>query len=100
MTDPTQTCAWKAWRAHHEEVGELLFDYSKNCIADETLALLTELCEQCGVRDWIAPMFSGDAINETEGRAVLHTALRNRGEHNCSAAQLTSHYRSHRTPGS
>ena len=103
MTDPTQTAAWKALRAHYDEVGDskmrdlfaddpdraarlsltlgdMLFDYSKNRITDETLTLLTELCEQCGVRDWIARMFSGDAINETEGRAVLHTALRNRGE--------------------
>jgi len=103
MTDPTQTSAWKALRAHYEEVGDLqmrnlfgddpdraarlsltlgdmLFDYSKNRITDQTLTLLAELCEQCGVRDWIARMFSGEAINETEGRAVLHTALRNRGE--------------------
>ena len=103
MVDPTQTAAWKALVAHHEEVahllmrdlfrddperaarfsltlGDLLFDFSKNRITDQTLSLLTDLCEECGVRDWIGRMFSGDAINETEGRAVLHTALRNRGD--------------------
>ena len=103
MVDPTQTSAWKALAAHRDEVGDLLmrelfrddperaarfsltlgdllFDFSKNRITDQTLSLLTDLCEECGVRDWIGRMFSGDAINETEGRAVLHTALRNRGD--------------------
>jgi glucose-6-phosphate isomerase len=107
MSDPTQTQAWKALRAHHEKVadmrmrelfredperatrfsltlGDLLFDYSKNRITDETLALLIELAEQCGVPDWIDRMFSGDRINQTEGRAVLHTALRNRGDREVS----------------
>ena len=103
MVDPTQTSAWKALAAHRDEVGDLLmrelfrddperaarfsltlgdllFDFSKNRITAQTLSLLTDLCEECGVRDWIGRMFSGDAINETEGRAVLHTALRNRGD--------------------
>jgi glucose-6-phosphate isomerase len=103
MVDPTETSAWKALVAHHDEVsnvlmrdlfrddperaarfsltlGDLLFDFSKNRITDQTVSLLTDLCEACGVRDWITRMFSGDAINETEGRAVLHTALRNRGD--------------------
>jgi len=103
MVDPTRTAAWKALLAHHEEVadlqmralfldepdrasrfsltlGDLLFDFSKNRITDQTLSLLTQLCDECGVRDWIARMFAGEAINETEGRAVLHTALRNRGD--------------------
>jgi len=103
MVDPTRTAAWRALRAHHEEVSDLqvrelfsddpdraarfsltlndlLFDYSKNRVTEQTISLLTELCEECGVRDWIARMFSGEAINETEGRAVLHTALRNRGD--------------------
>ena len=61
-------------------LGDLLFDFSKNRITDQTVSLLTDLCEECGVRVWITRMFSGDAINETEGRAVLHTALRNRGD--------------------
>ena len=107
MADPTQTSAWKALRAHHDEVadlqmrdlfrddpdraarfsltlGDLLFDFSKNRVTDQTVSLLTELCEECGVRDWITRMFSGDAINETEGRAVLHTALRHRGDRTVS----------------
>ena len=102
MGDPTETPAWKALRAHHDEVadlpmrdlfrddptraerlslelGDLLFDYSKNRVTDATLSLLIRLAEECGVPDWTARMFSGDPINETEGRAVLHTALRNRG---------------------
>ena len=103
MTDPTQTDAWKALRAHYEEIGDahmrrlfaddpdraarfslelgdLLFDFSKNRITDRTLSLLTNLCDECGLREWIARMFDGEAINETEGRAVLHTALRNRSD--------------------
>ncbi|MDH3202236.1 MAG: glucose-6-phosphate isomerase [Myxococcales bacterium] len=103
MVDPTQTEAWRALRAHYDEVrdlqmrelfdedperagrfsstlGDLLFDYSKNRITDQSVSLLVELAEECGVRDWISRMFAGDAINVTEGRAVLHTALRNRGE--------------------
>jgi glucose-6-phosphate isomerase len=103
MADPRQTVAWKALLTHYDEVrdlpmrdlfgedaeraarfsltlGDLLFDFSKNRITDQTLSLLTELCEECGVRDWITRMFSGDTINETEGRPVLHTALRNRGD--------------------
>ena len=103
MGDPSQTSAWKSLRAHYERVadaqmrdlfrddperaerfsltlGDLLFDYSKNRITAETLSLLVQLAEECGVPDWIARMFSGAPINETEGRAVLHTALRNRGD--------------------
>ena len=103
MVDPTRTAAWEALRAHHDEVvdlqmrdlfhedpdraarfsltlGDLLFDFSKNRITDQTISLLTQLCDECGVRDWITRMFSGDPINETEERAVLHTALRNRDD--------------------
>jgi len=56
----------------------ILIDYSKNIISAETLGLLAELAEEGGLRDAIEKMFSGDKINETEGRAALHTALRNR----------------------
>jgi glucose-6-phosphate isomerase len=56
--------------------GEILFDYSKNRIDDETMALLLQLARECKVKEAIASMFSGDPINETENRAVLHTALR------------------------
>jgi len=103
MVDPTATEAWRALRTHHEEVaaihmrdlfandperagrlsltlGDLLFDFSKNRITDETMSLLIRLADECGVRDWTSKMFAGEAINETEGRAVLHTALRNRSE--------------------
>ncbi len=53
-------------------------DYSKNRITAETLRLLHDLAEACGLKDAIGRMFAGDRINETENRAVLHTALRNR----------------------
>ena len=91
--------AWKALQEHHRTIGPLhlrrLFaddprrgerfaaeaaglylDYSKNRINDETLRLLVELAERCGLRERIDAMFRGDAINATEKRAVLHTALR------------------------
>jgi glucose-6-phosphate isomerase len=59
--------------------GELLLDYSKNRITDETLRLLFALARESELPDWIERMFRGERINFTEGRAVLHTALRNRG---------------------
>jgi len=58
--------------------GELLLDYSKNRITEETMTLLCSLAEEAGLSDMIERMFSGDKINHTEHRAVLHTALRNR----------------------
>jgi glucose-6-phosphate isomerase len=58
--------------------GDLLLDYSKNIIESETIALLVDLARECGVEDAIGKLFAGARINETEGRAVLHTALRNR----------------------
>ncbi|MCK5241830.1 glucose-6-phosphate isomerase [bacterium] len=57
---------------------DILFDYSKNRITDETLLLLIQLAEQTGVKEKINAMFSGQKINTTENRAVLHIALRNR----------------------
>ncbi len=60
------------------EAGGLLLDYSKNLITAETMALLVELARQAGVERAIERMFSGERINATEGRAVLHVALRNR----------------------
>jgi glucose-6-phosphate isomerase len=57
---------------------DILVDYSKNRIDEETLALLIQLARECGVNDAIAAMFSGEQINVTEGRPVLHVALRNR----------------------
>ncbi|MCK5742749.1 MAG: glucose-6-phosphate isomerase, partial [Chlorobi bacterium] len=55
----------------------MLFDYSKNIINDETMRLLFKLAEDCCVKEKISGMFSGQKINITENRAVLHTALRN-----------------------
>ena len=101
MTNPTQTRAWKQLAAHFEEIGELhmrdlftedpqrferfslhcgdlLLDYSKNRITAETMQLLFELAGECDVKGWTKRMFSGEKINFTERRAVLHTALRNR----------------------
>ncbi len=95
----TQRPAWKALKAHHATIGDLhlrqLFaddpgrgerlaaeaggiylDYSKNRITDETMGLLIRLAEECGLRERIDAMFSGEPINQTEKRAVLHTALR------------------------
>jgi glucose-6-phosphate isomerase len=57
---------------------DILLDFSKNRITDETLSLLLQLAEQAGLTDAIGKMFSGDKINRTEDRAVLHVALRNR----------------------
>jgi len=57
---------------------DILFDYSKNRIEEETMALLVKLAEECELKTAIEAMFTGEAINATENRAVLHTALRNR----------------------
>jgi len=59
-------------------LGSTLYDYSKNRVTEHTMALLVELAEQADLPGWIERMFSGEKINHTEGRAVLHTALRNR----------------------
>jgi glucose-6-phosphate isomerase len=91
--------AWKALKAHHQqiyqkelkqlfaddpsrgerftaEVSGIFLDYSKNRITDETLKLLIQLAEESGLRARIDAMFSGEKINITENRAVLHVALR------------------------
>ena len=57
---------------------DLLLDYSKNRITKETMQKLIALADSVDMSGWIERMFSGEAINNTEGRAVLHTALRNR----------------------
>lgn len=56
----------------------LLLDYSKNRMTSETLPLLCDLAKQAGVEQWRQKLFAGEKINTTEGRSVLHTALRNR----------------------
>lgn len=60
---------------------DILFDYSKHRITDETLRLLLKLAEERDVKGWAHKMFNGEAINTTEHRSVLHTALRNRSKH-------------------
>jgi len=90
---------WESLESHHQEVSKrhlrelfaedpqrgermaleavgLYFDYSKNRITDETLKLLFRLAEESGLPPRIEAMFSGEKINRTENRAVLHTALR------------------------
>jgi glucose-6-phosphate isomerase len=59
-------------------LGDILFDYSKNRITEKTMALLFDLARQAGLAQMIKAMFSGQKINGTENRAVLHVALRNR----------------------
>ncbi|MBI5429921.1 MAG: glucose-6-phosphate isomerase [Nitrosomonadales bacterium] len=101
MSKLTESPAWQALRLHHAaienvhmrqmfgedparfrkfslEFDRLLFDYSKNRINDQTVRLLIELAEQARLPVWIERMFGGDRINNTEHRAALHTALRNR----------------------
>ena len=95
----TSRSEWKALAAHHEtmrgvhlrelfakdpqrgerlvaEAAGLYLDYSKQRVTDETLRLLLDLARACGVRARVDAMFAGEKINVTEGRAVLHVALR------------------------
>lgn len=96
--NPTQTTAWKNLNTHFTETDfdfrslfksnserfnqfsiqreNYLFDYSKNLIDQKTFDLLQDLAVECDLQSAIKSMFSGEKINETEGRAVLHTALR------------------------
>jgi glucose-6-phosphate isomerase len=101
MTLPTQLPAWKALETHYQEVAplqmrdlfkqdpkrfekfslrfaDILFDFSKNRITDKTLPLLYDLARQSDLKGWTEKMFTGQKINTTEDRAVLHVALRNR----------------------
>ena len=98
-TNPTQTAAWQKLTTHFQEMqqvsmaemfqsdaaraekfhiqwNDFLVDYSKNIIDKDTIALLLELAEAVGLKAAIAQYFEGDIINQTENRAVLHTALR------------------------
>jgi glucose-6-phosphate isomerase len=95
----TQRPAWKALAAHHKQIQQsplrklfaddakrgqrftaeaagLLLDFSKNCITDQTLKLLLQLAGESRLREKMDAMFSGEKINLTENRAVLHVALR------------------------
>ncbi|MEO5647484.1 MAG: glucose-6-phosphate isomerase, partial [Chitinophagaceae bacterium] len=98
--DPTTTLAWQQLKAEYAimrksnlkdfflddggrfnkfsiSAPDILVDFSKNIISETTLLSLLKLAEDCGLPAAIKAMFNGEVINETEGRAVLHTALRN-----------------------
>jgi len=98
--NPTTTAVWGSLQEHFSEMKDvhikdlfkndpdrfsnysvvardIVFDYSKNIINDRTIRLLLQLAEECKLKPGIDAMFNGERINETEGRAVLHTALRN-----------------------
>ncbi|MFN3849747.1 MAG: glucose-6-phosphate isomerase [Spirosomataceae bacterium] len=66
------------FRKFSVKFNDILVDYSKNRINRRTMAYLVDLAKECGLQDAIEKMFSGDKINQTENRAVLHIALRNR----------------------
>ena len=97
--NPTHTAAWQQLKAHFEQVENLqilelfsadpirtekmhiewndfLLDYSKNRVTDETMRLLLSLVKEVDLADAIRKYFAGEVINQTENRAVLHTALR------------------------
>ena len=98
--NPTSTVAWQALEAHKADnltipqlfaenpnrfeqyslnfADQILVDYSKNAINEKTLGLLRQLASECGLASATEAMFTGQKINRTENRAVLHTALRNR----------------------
>jgi glucose-6-phosphate isomerase len=98
--NPKNTAAWRSLQEHFSEMKnvhmrelfkqdpdrfskysisnrDIVFDHSKNIIKDKTIQLLFQLANECRLKDGIDAMFNGEKINETEGRAVLHTALRN-----------------------
>ncbi len=98
--NPTTTAAWKQLKNHYEEIKhthlkeifkeednrftkyslsipDIIWDYSKNILTDKTVQLLLQLAKECELPSAIEAMFNAEKINETEDRAVLHTALRN-----------------------
>lgn len=98
--NPTKTKSWNTLKQHAKKIKgkhmrdwfledslrfkrfslryeELLFDFSKNRIQPKTLELFNTLFEEVKLKEAIDAQFNGTAINETEGRAVMHTALRN-----------------------
>ncbi|MFB6342583.1 glucose-6-phosphate isomerase [Saccharicrinis sp. FJH62] len=101
ISNPTSTKAWKELEAYFAKFKgtqmkdlfandenrfkkytlkfeDILVDYSKNIVDDKVLELLVQLANECGLQSAIESEFSGEKINQTEGRAVLHVALRNR----------------------
>lgn len=102
--NPTTTHAWSALEQHYADIKnitikehfareedrfeslslrheDILVDFSKNRLNSDTVKLLIDLADEMQLADGIKSMFSGAVINETEGRSVLHTALRNRSNH-------------------
>ncbi len=101
--NPTQTNSWQKLQAHFENMSsvqmknlfdsdperfhtfsaqfnDILVDFSKNIVTQETLDLLVALAKECELKSAIKSKFDGKPINATEGRSVLHTALRNKSE--------------------
>src|SRR5690606_18483159 len=101
MSLPTRSAAWTALATHHKtlarvhlrdlfdqepgrferfslEVGPLFLDYSRNRITTRTLSLLQDWARDSDLESWIARLFAGESINQTERRSALHVALRNR----------------------
>src|ERR1051325_3595318 len=101
MSALSESTSWKAVQKHFESASklhlrqlfaddpkrfdqfsiracDLVLDYSKNRITEETMRLLFDLARQADVKGWTQKMFAGERINVTENRAVLHVALRNR----------------------
>ncbi|HYE18799.1 MAG TPA: glucose-6-phosphate isomerase [Tepidisphaeraceae bacterium] len=101
MPSITQSPSWQGLKQHHAEIAsthmrdlfaqdagrfaefsakfeDILLDYSKNRVTGRTMELLFGLARDAKVTEWIGKMFAGERINLTEGRAVLHVALRNR----------------------
>lgn len=68
----------KRFEKYSIQQGNLLLDYSKNRITEQTMPLLMSLARQANVENWRDQLFNGEKINTTEGRSVLHVALRNR----------------------
>lgn len=62
------------------KLAPFLLDYSKNLISEQTMSKLFDLAKECNIEDWREKMFSGERINTTEDRSVLHVALRNRSQ--------------------
>lgn len=100
MSSITKSSAWQALEHHHQEItgdhmrdlfardlrraerfslrlGDMLLDYSKNRVVPKTMDLLVALAREANLEGWRQRMFSGETINTTEGRSVLHVALRN-----------------------
>ena len=101
MSELTQSTTWLALQEHYEviklehmrdmfdadeqrfskysiKLNDILYDYSKNRINDKTISLLLKLADEVNLSSWIKKQFTGESINHTESRSVLHTALRDR----------------------